>query len=217
MNITEMLNSNVEDVARTMKGVRGHDSGFAKAALLIENLGLAPFLADRVAAAEAISEMMNAEDDSHIDVDKWKSHCKLIKLAFDAARMSMEDEAAFDDKAAFDAEKWLSCAKVKELLENLGLSMRVDMAGIIDLSDEKRKNLIGYLSALDPECDNDEAADGIRKIYEEDGGPHVVFEAMCVRCLRRWICVCPVDTKLKDLECECGKGVVIMTGQSMED
>jgi len=210
MNIREMLNSNVEDVARTMKGVRGHDSGFAKAALLIENLGLAPFLADRVAAAEAISEMMNAEDDSHIDVDKWKSHCCLSAL----------DPECGNDKATestLDAERWRSCVKVKELLENLGLPMRVDMAGIMDLSDEKRKNLIGYLSALDPECDNDEAADGIRKIYEEDGGPHVVFEAMCVRCLRRWICVCPVDTKLKDLECECGKGVVIMTGQSMED
>ena len=45
---------------------------------------------------------------------------------------------------------------------------------------------------------------------------HVVFEAMCVKCGRRWIDVCPEGTLLKDIECpDCGAGFVIKTGQDM--
>ena len=49
--------------------------------------------------------------------------------------------------------------------------------------------------------------------------PHDVFEAICTKCLHRYMCVKPVDTWLKDLECpKCGsKGYVIQTGQELEE
>lgn len=45
--------------------------------------------------------------------------------------------------------------------------------------------------------------------------PHLVHEAMCVKCLHRWIEVRSVDTALKELECpHCfEKGYVINTGE----
>ena len=47
-----------------------------------------------------------------------------------------------------------------------------------------------------------------------DYRPHVVSEVMCVKCLRRWIAVRPVEVWLKDLHCPtCGPGFVVNTGQ----
>lgn len=47
--------------------------------------------------------------------------------------------------------------------------------------------------------------------------PHVVSEVICVQCCKRWICVRPDETLLKDIECpNCGKGAVIETGQSID-
>ena len=46
---------------------------------------------------------------------------------------------------------------------------------------------------------------------------HNVSEVICVKCFDRWICVRPVEVKLKDIECEnCGKGYVIETGEEFE-
>ena len=46
--------------------------------------------------------------------------------------------------------------------------------------------------------------------------PHTVSEVICVKCGKRWICVRPEDTLLKDIECpECGSGYVIETGQNI--
>lgn len=48
--------------------------------------------------------------------------------------------------------------------------------------------------------------------------PHKVSEVICVKCGKRWICVRPDTTLLKDLECErCGRGYVIETGERMEE
>lgn len=54
-------------------------------------------------------------------------------------------------------------------------------------------------------------------IYEKK--PHVVFEVVCLKCLKRWIAVRPEETLLKDLECpECGNiGFVIETGEVIEN
>lgn len=47
--------------------------------------------------------------------------------------------------------------------------------------------------------------------------PHMVSEVICVFCGHRWICVRPVETLLKNIECPCGKcGGVIETGQIIE-
>ena len=48
--------------------------------------------------------------------------------------------------------------------------------------------------------------------------PHTVSEVICVKCLKRWICVRPSNTLLKDLECEnCGRiQSVIETGQVLD-
>jgi len=47
--------------------------------------------------------------------------------------------------------------------------------------------------------------------------PHKVFEAICIRCGKRWIECCPEKLKLKDIECpNCGKGFVIKTGEEIE-
>lgn len=47
--------------------------------------------------------------------------------------------------------------------------------------------------------------------------PHIVHEAICVKCLHRWIEVRPEGTLLKELECpNCGiVGYVISTGQEI--
>lgn len=48
--------------------------------------------------------------------------------------------------------------------------------------------------------------------------PHDVSEVMCVKCLKRWICVRPSDVWLKDIECpNCGAGYVINTGQPINE
>ena len=52
----------------------------------------------------------------------------------------------------------------------------------------------------------------------EENTPHKVSEVICVHCGKRWICVRPVGTLLKDIECmHCGQGYVIETGEVMED
>lgn len=48
--------------------------------------------------------------------------------------------------------------------------------------------------------------------------PHKVSEVICVKCGKRWICVRPIGTLLKNLECEnCGAGFVIETGEDIEE
>lgn len=50
----------------------------------------------------------------------------------------------------------------------------------------------------------------------ETNKPHVVSEVICVKCLKRWICVRPESVLLIDLECpNCGQGYVINTGQGI--
>jgi len=52
----------------------------------------------------------------------------------------------------------------------------------------------------------------------EENQPHKVSEVICVKCLKRWICVRPKVCKLKDLECpNCGPGYVIETGEELEN
>lgn len=51
-------------------------------------------------------------------------------------------------------------------------------------------------------------------VYFEDYTEHKVSEVICVKCLKRWICVRPSKTLLIELECpNCGSGYVIETGQ----
>ena len=48
--------------------------------------------------------------------------------------------------------------------------------------------------------------------------PHEFWEAMCAKCLDRWIAVVPVGVLLKNVECKkCGPGYVINTGQDVSD
>lgn len=52
----------------------------------------------------------------------------------------------------------------------------------------------------------------------DENRPHRTAEVICVQCRKRYWCVWPVGTPLKDLECvNCGPGFVIMTGQPIED
>lgn len=47
--------------------------------------------------------------------------------------------------------------------------------------------------------------------------PAIVSEIICIKCCRRWICVRPEGTPLKNIECpDCGQGAVIETGQPLE-
>jgi len=42
--------------------------------------------------------------------------------------------------------------------------------------------------------------------------PHYAEEVMCIKCLKRYMCVWPVGVALKKLECEnCGSGYIIRT------
>jgi hypothetical protein len=46
----------------------------------------------------------------------------------------------------------------------------------------------------------------------------VYSEVICIRCCKRWICVRPERTLLKDIECpNCGKGAVIETGEVLDE
>lgn len=54
--------------------------------------------------------------------------------------------------------------------------------------------------------------------------PHKVSEVVCLKCLKRWIAVRHIDTKLKDLECGwckskwfSGTGYVIETGEILNE
>ena len=52
----------------------------------------------------------------------------------------------------------------------------------------------------------------------EDYRPYEFWEAMCMKCLDRWIAVVPCGILLKKIECKnCGSGYVINTGQNMSD
>ena len=46
--------------------------------------------------------------------------------------------------------------------------------------------------------------------------PHKISEVICISCGRRWIAVRPETVKLKDLQCTCGHGNVIETGEIIE-
>lgn len=48
--------------------------------------------------------------------------------------------------------------------------------------------------------------------------PHRVSEVICLKCLKRWICVRPATTLLKQLECPCCgmTSFVIETGEQLE-
>ena len=45
--------------------------------------------------------------------------------------------------------------------------------------------------------------------------PHKVSGVICTTCGRRWITVRPKTVKLKELECPCGHGNVIETGEEI--
>ncbi len=52
----------------------------------------------------------------------------------------------------------------------------------------------------------------------DDHRPHEFWEAMCVKCLNRWIAIVPCGILLKKVECKkCGSGYVINTGQDVSD
>lgn len=52
----------------------------------------------------------------------------------------------------------------------------------------------------------------------QENMPHDISEVICVKCLKRWICVRPSNVWLKDIECpNCGAGYVIVTGQPIEE
>ena len=53
----------------------------------------------------------------------------------------------------------------------------------------------------------------------EEGMDHQIMELICLECHSRIICVWPVVTLIKDLECsKCGKvGLMISTGQVLEE
>lgn len=52
----------------------------------------------------------------------------------------------------------------------------------------------------------------VRDISENT--PHRGMEVVCLKCLRRWWAVYPVDVPLKNLHCkDCGPGNVIGTGE----
>ena len=55
--------------------------------------------------------------------------------------------------------------------------------------------------------------------YKEEHTPHLVHEAVCLKCLYRFIVCYPEKTLLKELECgNCGEvGYVIATGQIIEE
>ena len=55
--------------------------------------------------------------------------------------------------------------------------------------------------------------------YIEENTPHIVAELICLKCLKRAICVYPEGLLLKDMECsECGHiGAMIHTGQELDD
>lgn len=55
--------------------------------------------------------------------------------------------------------------------------------------------------------------------YKEEHIPHLVHEAICLKCLYRFIVCYPEKTLLKELECgNCGEvGYVIATGQIIEE
>lgn len=51
----------------------------------------------------------------------------------------------------------------------------------------------------------------------EENLPHKFSEVICVKCLKRTVCVRPAGVLLKNLECEtCGPGFIIETGEAME-
>ncbi len=48
----------------------------------------------------------------------------------------------------------------------------------------------------------------------DDHRPHRTFEALCVKCLDRWISIARMGVPLKDITCaQCGAGFVVNTGQ----
>ena len=56
----------------------------------------------------------------------------------------------------------------------------------------------------------------IRQIEEKL--PHEVAELICLKCLKRWIGVYPLEVSLKDIECKCGaRGLVIKTGPILKE
>ena len=44
---------------------------------------------------------------------------------------------------------------------------------------------------------------------------HKISEVICISCGRRWIAARPESVRLKDLECICGNGNVIETGETI--
>lgn len=55
--------------------------------------------------------------------------------------------------------------------------------------------------------------------YKEEHTPHLVHEAVCLKCFHRFIVCYPEKTLLKELECgNCGEvGYVIATGQEISE
>lgn len=58
-----------------------------------------------------------------------------------------------------------------------------------------------------------------KKIDINENKSHKVSEVVCLSCLKRWIAVRPVETRLKELECPyCGtQGYAIETGEDIDN
>lgn len=58
-----------------------------------------------------------------------------------------------------------------------------------------------------------------QEIDINENQPHKVSEVICVFCLKRWIAVRPVVTRLIELECPCchKQGYVIETGEVIKN
>ena len=52
----------------------------------------------------------------------------------------------------------------------------------------------------------------IEKVVDNDE-KYTISEVVCITCGRRWIATRPESVKLKDMECKCGRGNVIETGE----
>ena len=52
----------------------------------------------------------------------------------------------------------------------------------------------------------------LEKVVDNDE-KYTISEVVCITCGRRWIATRPESVKLKDMECKCGRGNVIETGE----
>ena len=60
--------------------------------------------------------------------------------------------------------------------------------------------------------------DSGKVVYMDDYLPHKVSKVVCLNCLKMWVSVRPISTKLSDLRCpQCGlMGYAIETGEELD-